>query len=88
MQYFDLQPYFTDIACYGDQSLPKSENIRAVVQRHNLQQPVYIGDTQGDYSASVQAGVPFILARYGFGEVQAEVEQIERLSDLQKLVQV
>lgn len=88
LQYFDLQPYFTDIACYGDQSLPKSENIRAVVQRHNLQQPVYIGDTQGDYSASVQAGVPFILARYGFGEVQAEVEQIERLSDLQKLVQV
>ncbi|WP_276496836.1 HAD family hydrolase [Pontibacter litorisediminis] len=85
LQYFDLQPYFTDIACYGDKSLPKSENIRAVVQRNQLQRPVYIGDTQGDYSASVQADVPFILAQYGFGEVQAEVEQIAQFSDLQKL---
>lgn len=86
LQYYGLQSYFTDIACYGDQSLPKSENIRAVVQRHNLQRPVYIGDTQGDYAASVQAGVPFILARYGFGEVQAEVPSVDALTELQELV--
>lgn len=86
LQYYSLQPYFTDIACYGDQSLPKSENIRAVVQRNNLQNPVYIGDTQGDYDASQGAQVPFILASYGFGEVQAEVPRISSLSDLQKLV--
>ncbi|SFG32083.1 HAD family hydrolase [Pontibacter chinhatensis] len=86
LQYYDLQSYFTDIACYGDQSLPKSENIRAVVQRHNLQRPVYIGDTQGDYAASVQAGVPFMLARYGFGKVQAEVPSIDALTELQELV--
>ncbi len=86
LQYYNLQSYFTDIACYGDQSLPKSENIRAVVQRHNLQRPVYIGDTQGDYAASVQAGVPFILARYGFGKVEAEVPGIDALTELQELV--
>ncbi|OKL39898.1 HAD family hydrolase [Pontibacter flavimaris] len=88
LQHFDLQSYFTDIACYGDQRLPKSENIRAVVQRHHLQQPVYIGDTQGDYNASEQAGVPFILARYGFGEVEAQVPGIASLAELQELVQV
>lgn len=88
LQHFDLQAYFTDIACYGDQRLPKSENIRAVVQRHHLQRPVYIGDTQGDYSASEQAGVPFILARYGFGTVEARVPGIASLAELQELVQV
>ncbi|WP_266202541.1 HAD family hydrolase [Pontibacter kalidii] len=87
LQFFGLQPYFTDIACYGDQRLPKSENIRSVVQRHHLQRPVYIGDTQGDYSASEQAGVPFILARYGFGEVEAQVPGMESLAELQGLVQ-
>ncbi|ARS36136.1 HAD family hydrolase [Pontibacter actiniarum] len=86
LQYFDLQSYFTDIACYGDKSLSKGENIRAVVQRNNLQRPVYIGDTQGDYDASVKAQVPFILAAYGFGEVQAEVPAIAALADLQELV--
>ncbi|TPE41073.1 HAD family hydrolase [Pontibacter mangrovi] len=86
LQFYDLQNYFTDIACYGDQRLPKGENIRSIVQRHDLQQPVYIGDTQGDYEASQQASVPFILARYGFGKVQAKVPEINRFSDLQALI--
>ncbi|MDX5435620.1 MAG: HAD family hydrolase [Pontibacter sp.] len=86
LQFLDLHPYFKDIACYGDQHLPKSENIRAIVQRNKLQRPVYIGDTQGDYDASVQADVPFILASYGFGQVAATVEQLAQFSDLQRWV--
>ncbi len=86
LQFNNLKSYFTDIACFGDKRLPKGENIKAIVQRNNLQRPVYIGDTQGDYEASVQAGVPFILAGYGFGAVQAEVQEINSLSQLQELV--
>lgn len=86
LEFYDLQAYFTDIACYGDRSLSKAENIQAVVQRHNLQRPVYVGDTQGDYDASVKAGVPFILADYGFGQVQAEVQQLRAFADLQEMI--
>lgn len=86
LQYFNLQDYFSDIACYGDKNLSKGENIMAVIQRNDLQRPVYIGDTQGDFDASVKAQVSFILASYGFGEVKAEVVHIAALAELQKLV--
>ncbi|AKD01896.1 HAD family hydrolase [Pontibacter korlensis] len=86
LRFFNLQPYFTDVACFGDKHLPKGENIKGIVHRNSLQRPVYIGDTQGDYDASVKAEVPFILAKYGFGNVQAEVDEIEQFSDLKAFV--
>ncbi|MFD2514856.1 HAD family hydrolase [Pontibacter locisalis] len=81
----DLQPYFTDHECYGSRNLPKADNICEVIKRNNVQQAVYIGDTSGDFEASQKAQVPFILAAYGFGEVDAEVERIEKFSDLKRL---
>ncbi|GAB3820078.1 HAD family hydrolase [Pontibacter rugosus] len=86
LKYNKLESYFTDIACFGDKRLPKGENIKQLVERNKLQQPVYIGDTQGDYDASVKAGTPFILAAYGFGEVDTEVESINSFAELQELI--
>jgi len=31
---------------------------------------VYVGDTLGDAEAAKKAGLPFIWARYGFGDVK------------------
>ena len=39
-----------------------------MVERHNLQAPIYVGDTYGDQTAAKEAGVPFAFAAYGFGE--------------------
>ena len=40
----------------------KGENIRKVAERNHLTKAVYVGDIQGDYDASMQAGVEFIHA--------------------------
>lgn len=85
LEFHQLQHFFTDHACYGDKNRPKWENIRAVIERNDLKEAVYIGDTKGDYEASQQAEVPFVFAAYGFGEVTADVQSIHVFADLKKL---
>ena len=43
---------------------------------------MYVGDIQGDYDATMQAGATFIHAKYGFGTINTEVAEIEKFSDL------
>lgn len=62
-----LQKYFEDIMCPGDTGRLKADNIRIMMKRHDLKNPVYVGDTEGDGMAARTAGVPFIYAAYGFG---------------------
>ena len=53
--------------CYGDTGTTKAETIRTLIKRHNIGSCIYIGDTQGDYEATLGAGIPFVWADYGFG---------------------
>ena len=46
---------------------------------------VYVGDMQSDKECADRAGVKFIHANYGYGEVQCE-HSLNRLSDLIKLL--
>ncbi len=66
----DMEKYFTDIECYGNTGKSKGENNILLIKRNNLKNPVYIGDTAGDAKSALDAGVPFIYARYGFGTVE------------------
>lgn len=65
-----LTDYFKDFECVGYTGLPKAENIKLIVKRNNLKSPVYVGDTSWDYDSATKAGVPFIFASYGFGNVE------------------
>ncbi|MBF9254101.1 HAD family hydrolase [Pontibacter sp. 172403-2] len=85
LHYHQLQRYFDGHACYGAAGKPKADNIKAVVKDNGLQSAIYIGDTKGDYDASQKAGLPFIFARYGFGQVEADVASIDSFSDLQEI---
>lgn len=85
LEFHKLQHFFTDHACFGDKNKPKGENIKDVVQRNNLKSAVYVGDTKGDYEASLVAEVPFVFAKYGFGEVAADVQSIATFADLKEL---
>lgn len=66
--------FITDHECIGNTGLQKCDNIRLVVERNHLQKPVYVGDTAIDAAAAAQAGVPFIHAAYGFGEVDCPLK--------------
>ena len=50
-----------------------------------IQGHLCFGDTQGDYEATVEAGVPFIFAAYGFGTPDGFAAKIDRFEDLLRL---
>ena len=79
--------YFSGFQCFGTKNQPKAENIKDIVNDHQLKAPVYIGDTTGDFTSSQKAGVPFIFASYGFGEVQeGQITTINGLGELVELL--
>jgi phosphoglycolate phosphatase len=79
--------YFSGHQCYGTKGNPKAENIKDIVNDHQLAAPVYIGDTTGDYDAATKAGVPFIFTNYGFGKVESgQIATISSLSELTVLL--
>ena len=73
---------FIDYEEWGRTGLTKGENIRLVMERNGYKKGIYIGDTKKDREAALQAGIPFIHAAYGFGEVEAADGVIRKLSDL------
>lgn len=80
--YPKLEKYFQDYEYPGRSGKLKADNISMVVKRNGLKHPVYVGDTQGDACAAKEAGVRFIFARYGFGEVEAYDGVIDSLTEL------
>ena len=71
--------------CFGDTGTSKGKTIRALMEQYHISDCAYIGDTQGDYEATVEAGVPFIWAAYGFGTPDGYDHRIDRFADLLKL---
>lgn len=66
-----LGRYFDGHLCPGDTGNAKADNILQIIRDYQLESPVYVGDTDGDYRAAKAAGIPFAYASYGFGEVTA-----------------
>lgn len=79
-------PLFSDIECYGNNSLSKGQNIALIAKRNHLDAAVYVGDIQSDYESTCEAGLPFIHAAYGFGTIHADVPAIHTFADLTTVV--
>ena len=83
----NMHPHFLAHQCFGTKGNPKADNIKDIVNDHQLKAPVYVGDTMGDYTAATQAGVPFIFASYGFGTVpNGMVATVNSFSELTELL--
>jgi len=85
LNYHQTADYFKDFECIGRTGLAKADNISLLMERNNLRRTVYIGDTLSDQEAANQAGIPFIQARYGFGNLLAGLG-IDCLQDLPGMV--
>ena len=72
--------------CFGDTGLCKGDTIKKLMADHNITSACYVGDTQGDYEATVVAGIPFIWAAYGFGNPSAADATICQICDLPQAV--
>lgn len=86
LEHHKLQAFFDDRECPGRSGMLKAENIKLVIERNRIDKAVYVGDTQGDADASASAGVPFIWARYGFGDVKDAQYVIDSLAELPDVV--
>ena len=64
-----LEPFIKDHLCFGETQTSKGQTILTLMKRNGLKNPVYVGDTRGDADACAEAGIPFIFAGYGFGDV-------------------
>jgi phosphoglycolate phosphatase len=58
----------TDYIAYGETLMPKHHNMHLLIDKHQLESPVYVGDTQGDADETHLAGLPFVFVSYGFGK--------------------
>lgn len=87
LDYYNFEHYFEDIECYGNNEKSKGDNIRLVMDRNGLEQTIYVGDIQGDYDATMQAGAVFIHAKYGFGTISAKVAEIGTFRDLPEVAE-
>ncbi len=72
--------------CFGDTGTEKGETILALMRRHGIADAVYIGDTQGDYEATLVAGIPFIFAAYGFGQPEGFAAKLNDIRDLPQIL--
>lgn len=82
-----LEPYIKDYECFGRTGLQKDGNIRLVLERNQISEEdaFYVGDIMGDYIATKKAGLAFIHAAYGFGQVEEAEYVIHSMPELLKL---
>lgn len=70
---------------WGDTLKPKGQTIAQLMKEHNIENAAYIGDTQGDLEACIEAGIDFIWSSYGFGIPETYQHKIDCFAQLAEL---
>lgn len=85
LSFYNFNKYFKDFECAGNTNLSKTENIKIVIERNTMKNPIYVGDTASDHHASLLNNIPYIYASYGFGDNKECMYTIDEFQDLKKL---
>ena len=80
-----IESCIKDHLCFGETQVSKGQTLLMLMERNGLKEPVYVGDTQGDANACREAGIPFIFAEYGFGNVPDAEIRIHAFSELSRM---
>lgn len=81
------QNYFKDYIAASKLKISKSEAIKKVISENNIEKAVYIGDTSIDLEASKKSGIPFVQAKYGFGQDLKTKYSINQIDELPKILE-
>lgn len=83
LKIFKFDTIFDHIECAKEEGgytkLDMLDSIKSLYPDNDL---VFVGDTNGDYKASVKSGVRFVYAEYGYGDIERNVETIVSLKEL------
>ncbi len=80
-----LEKWISGHLCFGDTNTSKGQTIRKLMADYGIESCAYVGDTQGDYEATLEAGIPFIWAAYGFGTPEGYDCRIDSFRQLLEL---
>ena len=64
----DTKDYFKNYIAASSLNISKADAIKKVIDDNKIEKAVYIGDTRIDLEAAYANNIPFIQAKYGFGE--------------------
>ena len=70
MKWAGIEHLITDTMAHGKNYKHKHENIRLLIEKHGLKNPVYVGDTDSDGRQSRLVPLPFLFVDYGFGKTE------------------
>ena len=87
LTHYKLNELMTDYECAGSSPLSKGENIKLVVKRNGFEKAIYVGDTKSDESAAKEAGLPFVYASYGFGDVDEYAAVINSFEEIKSVAE-
>ena len=79
-----INEHIIDEIAYGTNYMPKHHNIKLLIERHGLKNPVYVGDTEGDGEQSRLADIPFVFVSYGFGATDDHDIKFDSFTDFTK----
>ena len=84
LKHYFIEKYFKDYECSGNTGLSKNENIKMVLERNNILEALYVGDTIKYYESAHKNNLRFIWAEYGFGKCDKYYKRIKDISELSK----
>lgn len=87
LAHYGFGRYFQGTLCWGQTRVPKGESIKILMEQYGITDAAYVGDIQGDCDSARYAGIRFIHAAYGFGEVQEPDAVIAAFDELLELVE-
>ena len=82
LNFYHLNNYFKDYECSGRTNLSKVHNLKLLMKRNNINNSIYIGDTEKDYISAINSNNKFIWAKYGFGICKNYDNYINDISEL------
>lgn len=85
MRAIGVEHLFEGHLCFGDTQTEKGETMKTLMKKYDIKDAVYIGDTQGDYEATLVAGIPFVWASFGFGEPDGYEMKIDSFKELMEI---
>lgn len=77
-----LGEFISGTLCFGDTGTEKGQTLLALMEKYHITSCAYIGDTQGDYEATREAGIPFVWAAYGFGTPEGYEARVDAFPEL------
>lgn len=72
MKFTQIENYIIDEMAHGVNLKPKHHNIKLLMEKYKLKNPIYVGDTEGDKLQASLVPLPFAFVSYGYGEAVGE----------------